>query len=248
MPEATARKTPGTLPLQPSKPERRLRLTGVSRLTTPLATASFWRRLVQLNLGLMIFGVSISLMLRAHIGLDPWSALHEGLSERTGLPFGRVTQLVGLLIIVFSFFVFKQRPGLGTALNMLLVGPWIDFFEAQRWLPSIPAGDWPLGIVTFVAGVVLTGLAIGLYITAQFGAGPRDDLVLGSALKLGRSIRLTRGVTEFTVLVLGFLLGGSVGVGTVLFAVLIGPVMQFFLWLFHYEHKPVAAVPAASGD
>ncbi len=78
MPETNARKTPGTLPLQPVKPERRLRLTGVSRLAAPLATASFWRRLVQLNLGLMVFGLSISLMLRAHIGLDPWSALHEG--------------------------------------------------------------------------------------------------------------------------------------------------------------------------
>ena len=194
----------------------------------------------------MVFGLSISLMLRAHIGLDPWSALHEGLSERTGLPFGRVTQLVGLLIIVFSFFVLHQRPGFGTALNMLLVGPWIDLFEAQRWLPNIPEGAWVLGVVTFTLGVVLTGLAIGLYITAQFGAGPRDDLVLGGALKLGQSIRLTRGIIEFTVLVAGFLLGGSVGVGTVLFALLIGPVMQFFLRLFRYEPKPVVA--AATGD
>lgn len=215
----------------------------MSRLT-PITTVSFWRRLVQLNLGLMVFGASISLMLRAHIGLDPWSALHEGLSERTGLPFGRVTQLVGLFIIVCSFCVLRQRPGLGTALNMLLVGPWIDFFQAQRWLPSIPIGAWIPGVATFVLGVVLTGLAIGLYITAEFGAGPRDDLVLGSAFKLGQSIRLTRGVIELTVLVVGFLLGGSVGVGTVLFALLIGPVMQFFLWLFHYEHK--AAAPVAT--
>ncbi len=197
----------------------------------------------------MVFGLSISLMLRAHIGLDPWSALHEGLSERTGLPFGRVTQLVGLLLIVFSFFVLRQRPGFGTALNMLLVGPWIDFFEAQRWLPSIPEGTWLAGIGIFVLGIILTGLAIGLYITAQFGAGPRDDLVLGSALKLGRSIRLTRGALEFTVLAAGFLLGGSVGVGTVLFALFIGPVMQFFLRLFRYEPKPkpdVATTPVAT--
>ena len=201
----------------------------------------------------MIFGVSISLMLRAHIGLDPWSALHEGLSERTGLPFGRVTQLVGLLLIVFSFFALHQRPGLGTALNMLLVGPWIDFFQVQRWLPSIPSGVWTLGIITFVIGIVLTGLAIGLYITAQFGAGPRDDLVLGSARRFGQSIRLTRGIVEFTVLAIGFLLGGSVGVGTVLFALLIGPVMQFFLWLFRYNPKSAkpgatTTVPAAASD
>ena len=244
-----SRKTPQALPLQLPKLGCRFRLACVSRFFLPLTTASFWRRLAQLNLGLMVFGVSISLMLRAHIGLDPWSALHQGLSERTGLPFGRVTQLVGLLLIAFSFFVLHQRPGLGTALNMLLVGPWIDLFQAQSWLPEIPQGAWVRGVVLFALGVVLTGLAIGLYITARFGAGPRDDLVLGSALKLGRSIRLTRGMLELSVLVLGFLLGGSVGLGTVLFALLIGPVMQFFLRVFHYEPPAVQAVPVPStGD
>ena len=224
-------------------------MSHTSRLAATLTTVSFWRRFVQLNLGLLVFGLAISLMLRAHIGLDPWSALHEGLSERTGLPFGRVTQLVGLAIIVFSFFVLHQRPGLGTALNMLLVGPWIDFFEAQRWLPEVRGGTWGWGVALFVIGIVLTGLAIGLYITARFGAGPRDDLVLGSALKLGQSIRLTRGALELFVLILGFLLGGSVGVGTVLFALLIGPVMQFFLQVFHYEPPAVKPIPVPNtGD
>ena len=195
-----------------------------------------------------MFGVAISLMLRAHLGLDPWSALHEGLSERTGLPFGRVTQLVGVVLLVFNFAALRLRPGFGSILNMLVVGPWIDFFEAQRWLPEVPAGAWAAGVAVFAAGVVLMGLAIGLYLTAQFGAGPRDDLVLGSALRLGRSVRLTRGVLEFTVLGAGFLLGGSVGVGTVLFAVLIGPVMQFFLELFRYEREPIAVVTPALGD
>ncbi len=97
-------------------------------------------------------------MLRANIGLDPWSVLHEGLSERTGLSFGRITQLVGLLIIVFSFFVLHQRPGLGTALNMLLIGPWVDLFQAQRWLPAVPAGAWFWGVLLFAAGIVATGL------------------------------------------------------------------------------------------
>lgn len=194
----------------------------------------------------MIFGVAISLMLRANLGLDPWSVLHEGLSELTGLPFGRITQLVGSLLIAFNFFVLRLRPGLGTALNMLLVGPWIDFFGTQPWLPTVPAGAWVWGVVTFVAGTVLCGLAIGLYITAGFGAGPRDDLALGSALKLGRSIRVTRSGVELLVLATGFLLGGAVGLGTVLFAVLIGPTMQFFLHMFHYKHKPLVVTPAAS--
>ncbi len=99
--------------------------------------------------------------------------------------------------------------------------------------------------------ITQSAVAIGLYVTARFGAGPRDDLVLGSALKLGRSIRLTRGMLELTVLSLGFLLGGSVGLGTVLFAFFIGPVMQFFLRLFRYESGPVVApapAPTAPGD
>ncbi len=193
----------------------------------------------------MTFGVAISLLLRANLGLDPWSVLHEGLSELTGLSFGRTTQVVGLALIILNFFVLHLRPGLGTALNMLLVGPWIDFFETQRWLPTVPVGAWGWGVVTFVTGTVLMGLAIGLYITARFGAGPRDDLVLGSALRLRRSVRVTRGGLEVSVLAAGFLLGGRVGLGTVLFAVLIGPVMQFFLHLFHYEQL-LAATPAAS--
>jgi uncharacterized membrane protein YczE len=224
-------------------------LAFVSRLALPDIR---FRQFIQLNPGLMVFGVAISLMLRANLGLDPWSVLHEGLAERTGLSFGRVTQLVGVALIAFNFFALRQRPGLGTALNMLLVGPWIDFFGAQPWLPTVPAGAWGWGVAVFTSGVVLSGLAIGLYITARFGAGPRDDLVLGSALRLGRSVRLTRGGLELSVLAAGFLLGGSVGLGTVIFALMIGPVMQFFLCVFHYERLPAAttesAVAPAAGD
>ncbi len=196
----------------------------------------------------MVFGVAISLMLRANLGLDPWSVLHEGVSGLTGLSFGRTTQLIGLGLIVFNFFVLRLRPGLGTALNMLLVGPWIDFFGAQSWMPTVAAGAWGWGVVTFVAGVMLMGLAIGLYITAGFGAGPRDDLVLGSALRLRRSVRVTRGGLELMVLATGFLLGGAVGLGTVVFAVLIGPTMQFFLRVFGYERKPLAVVAPVASD
>jgi uncharacterized membrane protein YczE len=196
----------------------------------------------------MVFGVAISLMLRANLGLDPWSVLHEGLSDLTGLSFGRVTQLVGLLLIAFNFAALHLRPGLGTALNMLLVGPWINFFEAQPWLPTAAAGAWGAGLAIFITGTVLCGLAIGLYLSARFGAGPRDDLVLGSALRLGRSVRLTRSGLELSVLAGGFLLGGAVGLGTVIFAVLIGPTMQFFLWVFDYERRPLADVAPAAGD
>lgn len=194
----------------------------------------------------MIFGFAISLMLRANLGLDPWSVLHEGLSARTGLSFGRVTQLVGLALLIFSFFVLDMRPGLGTVLNMALVGPWVDFFEAQRWLPR--AEDLGPGIALVTVGVILTGLASGLYLSARMNAGPRDTLVLGSARRFGRSVRLSRGIIEVIVLTAGFLLGGTVGLGTVIFALLIGPTMQFFLRVFHYEQPPVTGVaPAARG-
>ena len=215
-------------------------VTHLATLTDP----RFWYRLLQLNLGLMVFGFAISLMLRANLGLDPWSVLHEGVSARTGLSFGRVTQLVGLALLIFSFFALHMRPGLGTVLNMVLVGPWVDFFEAQRWLPRVE--DFGPGIVLFTVGVILTGLASGLYLGARMNAGPRDTLVLGSARRFGRSVRLTRGGVEVLVLSTGFLLGGTVGLGTVIFALLIGPTMQFFLRVFHYEHPPVAGVAPAA--
>jgi len=117
--------------------------------------------------------------------------------------------------------------------------PLPDFFGRPAWLPTVPPGAWLWGISLFVLGVALVGLASGLYITARFGAGPRDDFVLGGALKFRRSVRMTRGSFELLVLGTGFLLGGTPGLGTVLFALLIGPTMQFFLRLFRYQPPPV---------
>ena len=194
----------------------------------------------------MVFGVAISLMIRANIGLDPWSVLHQGLSRVSGLSFGQVTQVVGLLLVIVNFALLGLRPGLGTVLNMVLIGLWVDFFGRQAWLPSVPVGAWAEGVLVFVVGIVLSGLAIGLYISPRFGAGPRDDFVLGWALRLRRSVRLVRGALELSVLSLGYLLGGSVGLGTLLFALLIGPVMQLFLRLFHYSSA--APVPASASD
>jgi len=202
----------------------------------------FWRRLLQLNLGLMLFGLGIALMLKAGIGLDPWSVFHEGLANQTGLSFGRVTQLTGVLLIALSFALLRVKPGLATVLNMLLVGPWVDFYRAQAWLPT--AEGWLWGVLQFMAGVVLVGLASGLYIAARFGAGPRDGFVLGLSLRLRLSVRLTRSGLELLVLVSGFLLGGPLGLGTVLFAITVGYFMQRSLRLFRYQHGPVA--PAAS--
>lgn len=205
-------------------------------------TSNLWLRLLQLNLGLMLFGLGIALMLKAGIGLDPWSVFHEGLANQTGLSFGRVTQLTGVLLIALSFALLRVKPGLATVLNMLLVGPWVDFYRAQAWLPT--AEGWLWGICQFMAGVVLVGLASGLYIAARFGAGPRDGFVLGLSLRLGLSVRLTRSGLELLVLVSGFLLGGPLGLGTALFAITVGYFMQRSLRLFRYQHGPVT--PAAN--
>lgn len=203
-------------------------------------TFNFWRRFLQLQLGLMIFGLAIAVMRKAGIGLDPWSVFHVGLSEQTGLSFGRITQLIGLVLLGVEFLLFGIRPGLGTILNMLLVGPWVDFYYAQAWLPEAQGLLW--GIAQFMLGVMGVGLASGLYIAARFGAGPRDGFVLGLAERIKQSIRVTRGGLELTVLVLGYLLGGPPGLGTVLFALTVGQFMQFFLWLFRYK-KPASKKP-----
>ncbi|MDQ3396442.1 MAG: hypothetical protein M3511_01505 [Deinococcota bacterium] len=213
------------------------------RTLDQLYTFTFWRRFFQLNLGLMTFGLGLALMLRAGIGLDPWSVFHEGVSVRTGLSFGRVTQLTGVALIVASYTVLRVKPGLGTVLNMLVVGPWVNLFRSQTWLPS--AESWALGTLQFMLGVALLGLASGLYIAAKFGAGPRDGFVLGLSLSFKRSIRLTRAATELGVLLTGFALGGPPGLGTVLFALTIGYFMQVSLRLFGYHHwGPLKPGPA----
>jgi len=207
-----------------------------SALARALSSPTFWRRLAQLNLGLMVLGFGIATMLEAGIGLGPWTVFHQGLSLVSGLSFGRVMQGVGLLVLLVSWLLTGTRPGLGTALNMLLVGPWVDLF---RSLPVVlhPA-SYPLGVAAFIAGLVLQGLGTGLYITARFGAGPRDGLVLGLARLLPYSVRATRTGLEVLVLVSGWLMGGQVGLGTVLFALGIGPLMQFFLRVFTPGRPP----------
>lgn len=201
-----------------------------------LRTPAFWRYFLRLQLGLFLFGVAVSLMLEARIGLDPWSALHDILSTRSGLSFGRITQGIGLLLIAVSGVALSVRPGLATVFNMLLIGPWVDLLRVQPWFPS-QSGVLG-GSAQFVAGILVTGLATGVYIGAGMGAGPRDGLAMGLSRRISRSLRITRIGIEATVLALAFVLGGSIGLGTVLFALLMGPVMQANLHLFGVSTDP----------
>jgi uncharacterized membrane protein YczE len=192
--------------------------------------------MARLQLGLFLFGLAVALMLEADIGLDPWSALHQALSLRSGLSFGRVTQGVGLLLIVFNGLVLGVRPGVATVFNMLVIGPWVDLLRVQAWFPDAIGGG--IGVVQFLCAILVMGLASAVYIGARLGAGPRDGLSLGLSRRVKRTLRLTRNGIELTVLALAALLGGSIGLGTLIFAVLMGPTMQASLRLFAVSHDP----------
>ncbi|PXY38138.1 membrane protein YczE [Prauserella flavalba] len=187
-------------------------------------TASPTRRLSQLLLGLALYGTSMALMTRAGLGLNPWDVLHEGVVNRTGLTFGTVTALAAGVVLLL-WIPLKQRPGIGTVANVVVIAITVDL--ARLVLPDQHALGWQ---VTFLlSGIVLNGLATAVYVGARLGPGPRDGLMTGLAARTGRSVRLVRTLIELTVLGVGFLLGGTVGLGTVLYALAIGPLAQLFL-------------------
>ncbi|MFL9681964.1 MULTISPECIES: YitT family protein [Streptomyces] len=193
------------------------------------------RRLVQLYVGLTLYGISSALLVLAGLGLEPWGVLHQGLAERTGLTIGVVSIVVGAVVLLL-WIPIRQRPGLGTVSNVFVIGLAMDGTLAL--VPEIHG--LPARIALLALGIVLNGVATGLYIAARFGPGPRDGLMTGLHRLTGRSIRLTRTLIEIAVVTTGFLLGGSVGFGTVLYALSIGPLAQFFLRFF--------AVPEATAD
>jgi uncharacterized membrane protein YczE len=185
------------------------------------------RRLVQLYIGLLIYGLAGALQVRSGLGLDPWDVFHQGLSKHIGLAIGTTLILVGAAVLLL-WIPLRQLPGLGTLSNVVLIG--VSMNASLAWLPHVHAMVWR--IADMVIGIVLCGVATGMYIGANFGPGPRDGLMTGLARRTGRSIRLTRTCLEVTVLAVGWLLGGTVGIGTVLFAASIGPLAQLFMRIF----------------
>lgn len=181
------------------------------------------RRLTQLYLGLLLYGVSDGMLLLAGLGVDPWDVFHQGLSRRLGLGVGTWALIVGVGVMLL-WIPLHQRPGFGTLSNVLVIGPVIDLMLVV----FAPAHALPLQIALMIGGVVLNGVATGAYIGAGLGPGPRDGLMTGLAAR-GHSIRLVRTCIEVTVLVTGWLLGGTVGVGTVAYALGIGPLAHFFV-------------------
>lgn len=197
------------------------------RLFLPIATAGrrdLTERLVQLLVGLVLYGIALGLMVRGGIGVSPWDVLALGISGRTGIGYGVVTNLVAVAVLLL-WIPLRQRLGLGTLLNALVVGPSADLALA---LIPVPESLW-MGAAMFLAGLVLLAFATGLYISADFGPGPRDGLMTGLVGRTGWPVWVVRTAIEGSVLVVGFLLGGPVGVGTVLFAFGVGPLIGWFL-------------------
>lgn len=191
-----------------------------------------WIRLPQLWIGLVLYGISGALQVRSKLGLDPWDVLHQGIAKHTGLAIGTVLILVGAAVLLF-WIPLRQWPGLGTVSNVVLIG--LAMNEALVLLPHVHQLGWRIGYM--LAGVALCAMATGMYIGANLGPGPRDGLMTGLVRRTGRSVRLVRTCLELTVLVTGWLLGGTVGVGTVVFALAIGPLAQIFLPIFDLDRR-----------
>ena len=193
------------------------------------------RRLTQLYAGLVLYGVSASFILLSGLGNDPWDVLHQGLARQTGIGTGLWVDLMGAMVLL-AWIPLRQRPGLGTVSNVVVIGLVVEAMLAAFG----PAQGLGLRIPLLLVGVVLNGVATGLYIGARFGPGPRDGLMTGIAAR-GHSLRAVRTGLEITVLVLGALLGGTIGVGTLVYALAIGPLAHVFVPAFAMDVDPAPA-------
>jgi len=194
------------------------------------------RRLTRLVFGLLLCGTGVALMIDADLGLAPWDVLHQGISIHTGIPIGTVAILVGIVVLL-AWLPLRERYGVGTLLNVIIIGTTIDVLLAV--LPDHP--PMALRVTSLLVGTFLFGPGSGFYIGAGMGPGPRDGLMTAIAAR-GHSIRVVRTILEVSVLAIGFVLGGSVGIGTLLFAVTIGPNVHHWLdrlTLVHPEPETV---------
>jgi uncharacterized membrane protein YczE len=192
--------------------------------------------LPQLLVGLALYGLSGALLVRARLGLDPWDVLHQGIARHAGLAIGTVVIVVGAAVLLL-WIPLRQWPGVGTVCNVVVIG--LAMNASLDVLPHVSAMPWR--IADMAGGVVLCGVATGMYIGANLGPGPRDGLMTGLVRRTGRSVRLVRTALELTVLGTGWALGGTVGIGTVAFALAIGPLAQVFLPLFDRDARRAAA-------
>lgn len=186
-------------------------------------------RMVLLFIGFFLMSTGIVLLLKAGLGVTPWDVFHLGLVNVLPLTFGQVMIIVGLFLVAISWFL-EVKPNIGTILNMIFIGVFVDLILSWDLIHNAPNLWWQTGYLTF--GIVITGLATGLYISVQLGAGPRDALMLAINKRTGLRIRRVRTYMEIFVVTMGFFLGGAVGVGTLIFSVTIGYFTELFLRIF----------------
>jgi uncharacterized membrane protein YczE len=197
------------------------------------------RRLIQLYAGLIGYGASMAMLVRSGLGNMPWDVFHQGVTRHVPVSFGTVNIATGAAVLLL-WIPLRQRPGLGTVSNVVVLG-----LVADATLALLPAPH-PIAarIALLVAGIVLNGVATGAYIGARFGPGPRDGLMTGLAARTGRSIRLVRTTLEVAVVLTGWLLGGTLGIGTLAYALTIGPLVQVFLPRLTVRERTAASARA----
>jgi len=202
----------------------------------PVCWKTFPRDLLVIEIGFAIFALSIALMIRANLGTSAWAVLEVALSKILHISVGTMTVIMGFLVLSGAL-ILRERLGWGTLANILSIGPWEDF-----WLSIIPSvtGNLIIQSGMLLAAIFLIGLASAIYIGVDAGAGPRDSLMLAVKRTTGVSIRVARGVIEITVVTIGWLLGGPAGIGTLIYALLVGPSVQWGFKLFNiHPHRPL---------
>jgi uncharacterized membrane protein YczE len=210
----------------------------------PVVRGGYVARSASLLVGLFLFALAIVLILESKLGLSPWDVLNQGIAKHTPLSFGMANVAVGL-VVLFVAWALGGTPGIGTVANAVLVGTFIQGLTAIDALTGLHHQPLGVRVVLLVVGVALIGPASAFYIGADFGAGPRDTLMLVGTRRTGMRVALVRGTLELCALVVGIVLGGTFGIGTLLFAFGVGPVIEASFWTL--ERSPLArSVPTAA--
>lgn len=207
----------------------------------PVRWNTFIRDFIRIQIGFLLFGLAITLMIRGNVGTSAWVVLEAALAYKIGITVGTMTVIMGFIVLIISVLM-KEQMGWGTLANILSIGPWVDMWNS--FTPSVK-DNLPLQVAMLLVAILLMGLGSAIYIGVDAGAGPRDSLMLAIKRKTGVSIRVSRAVIEITVVFLGWLLGGPAGVGTVVYALLIGPSVQWGFKVFKVQpHKEDEEVQA----
>lgn len=208
----------------------------------PIRWNTFIRDFLVIEIGFLLYGLALALIVRANLGTGTWLVLEVALANILGIKIGTMTVYMGFAVLIFAL-ILRERVGWGTLGNILSIGPWLNLLLG---FISAPKDNFALQIGMFLLGVLIQGIATAIYIGVDAGAGPRDSLMLAVHRTTGVSIRLARGAIELIVVLVGWLLGGPAGIGTVAFALLIGPSVQWAFKLFNVQpHQPEMAEAAA---